>query len=68
LSIAISSGLESRRKIIANATVELWNSTFGAQQALDYPTKVKYALQRLRPIVDLQLPTFPESTEDEVCF
>ena len=67
LSTLISCGLGSRRKVIANATVELWNSTFGLQDALEYPLKVKNALRRLRPIVELQLPTFPESTESEVC-
>ncbi|KAI9779431.1 MAG: hypothetical protein M1839_007396 [Geoglossum umbratile] len=66
LSILISCGLESHRKAIANTSVELWNSTFGQQEALDYPPKVKNALRRLRPIVDLQLPTFPESTDDEI--
>ncbi|KAH0559014.1 hypothetical protein GP486_004374 [Trichoglossum hirsutum] len=66
LSTLISCGLGSRRKTIANATADLWNSTFGQQNALDYPQKVKNALLRLRPIVDLQLPTFPESVEDEI--
>ncbi|KAH0537494.1 hypothetical protein FGG08_005712 [Glutinoglossum americanum] len=66
LSTLISCGLGSRRKAIANATAELWNSTFGLQETLDYPLKVKNALQRLRPIADLQLPTFPESAEDEI--
>jgi hypothetical protein len=67
LSTLISCGLGSRRKAIVNMTVELWNSTFGLEEALDYPLKVKNALQRLHPIVDLQLPSFPESVEDEVC-
>ncbi|KAI9766628.1 MAG: hypothetical protein M1840_006439 [Geoglossum simile] len=66
LSTLISCGLESHRKVIANATVELWNSTFGQQETLDYPPNVKNALRRLRPIVDLQLPTFPESADDEI--
>ena len=66
LSTLISCGLESRRKTVTNMSIELWNSTFGQEEILDYPLKVKNALRRLRPIVELQLPTFPESAEDEV--
>ncbi|KAL2353466.1 Rap1-interacting factor 1 N terminal-domain-containing protein [Cryomyces antarcticus] len=62
----IASGLMAQRKAIVNATIELWNTTFGAEEAIEYPLKVEGALRRLRPAVDLQLPTFPESTTDEV--
>ncbi|TKA62957.1 hypothetical protein B0A49_11607, partial [Cryomyces minteri] len=62
----IASGLMAQRKAIVNATIELWNTTFGAEKTLEYPPKVEGALRRLRPAVDLQLPTFPESTTDEI--
>lgn len=61
------SGLESRHKAIVNGTIQLWNSTFGdCVDGLEYPPKITAALLRLRPVVDLQLPFFPESLETEV--
>src|ERR1700710_1622776 len=60
------SGLESKHTTIVNGAVRLWNTTFGdCQEKLEYPTKLKAALIRLRPLVDLQLPSFPETEETE---
>ena len=67
LEILISSGLESKHKIIVSTTVTLWNSTFGTcEDNLEYPTRVADALLRLRPIADLDLPSFPHTLETEV--
>lgn len=67
LQVLIASGLESRRKGTVDATIRLFNETFGKQDTLGYPKRVKSALRRLRPIADISLPSFPEDTnEDEV--
>ena len=67
LEILMSSGLESKHKTIVNATITLWNSTFGTcQDNLEYPTRVADILLRLRPIADIDLPSFPHSLETEV--
>jgi len=60
------SGLESRHRSIVNQAIRMWNSTFGhSKQTLEYPERLKQALQSLRPITDLQLPFFPNSLESE---
>ncbi|KAI5844585.1 Rap1-interacting factor 1 N terminal-domain-containing protein [Morchella snyderi] len=61
----VTAGLQSKRKQIVNVTVRFWNDTFGEQSSLMYPSSVRSALKKLRPIADLVLPTFPESLEDE---
>ena len=66
LEILICSGLESRHRAIVNASIRLWNSTFGAsKEHLRYPDGVKNALLRLRLAVEIQLPFFPESLESD---
>lgn len=65
LQVLITSGLQSKRKPVVNATIKAWNGTFGKQQSMHYPKSVRTALKKLRPIADLLLPTFPESTEEE---
>lgn len=59
LAPLITAGLRSKRGSIVNATIDMWNTSFGLQQSLDYPEEVQQALRRLRPFVDLELPTFP---------
>lgn len=60
LNVLLSSGLESRRKSTVNITIKTWNNTFGKQESLSYPSRVRMALARLRTITDLSLPGFPE--------
>lgn len=61
------SGLESKHRTIVNGAIRLWNATFAdCTESLDYPPKIKSALLRLRPVADLQLPFFPESTETDI--
>jgi Rap1-interacting factor 1 N terminal len=67
LETLVSSGLESRRKVIVNSTITVWNSTFGDQTSLAYPPRVAAALNKLRGAADLQLPSFPDIEDDEVC-
>jgi hypothetical protein len=66
LATLIRSGLESRLKPVVKLSVRSWNSTFGDQESLTYPKRVRGALKRLRPIADLKLPAFPDEVEDDV--
>lgn len=66
LATLVKSGLESRFKPIVHLSIMSWNSTFGCQESLTYPKRVRGALKRLRPIADLKLPTFPDEMEDDV--
>lgn len=66
--VLISSGLETFHKSTANTFILMWNNTFGLQSYLEYPKSVELALRKLEPFVDLQLPSFPRSTDqEEVC-
>jgi hypothetical protein len=64
LEALLSAGLNSKRKPIANSAITLWNTTFGTQSTLIYPTDVAKALARLRPVADLKLPTFPAAYDE----
>ncbi|KAF8468891.1 Rap1-interacting factor 1 N terminal-domain-containing protein [Kalaharituber pfeilii] len=66
LTTLIASGLESRRKSIVNNTIKTWNTTFGAQKSLEYPSRVRIVMKKLRPVADINLPTFPEDIEEIV--
>lgn len=66
LATLIKCGLESRLKPIVNLSVKSWNLTFGEQESIIYPKRVRGALKRLRPIADLRLPSFPDELEDDV--
>ena len=66
LEILISAGLESTHKTIVNATICVWNCTFGkCESTLEYPVHLKEALFRIRPVADIILPGFPESLKSE---
>jgi hypothetical protein len=54
-----ASGLNSTHREVINITVSFWNSTFGRLDSLEYPDKVEVAIRRLRPLVELDLPSFP---------
>lgn len=60
----ITAGLSSRRTTIVRDTVDFWNSTFGKADSLQYPDQLRAALQRIRSIADLDLPTFPIAGAD----
>ena len=66
LAILISSGLESKRKVIVNNSINVWNDTFGTQDTLEYPARVRIVMKKLRPIADLNLPTFPEDIDEVI--
>lgn len=66
LEALITAGLRSERQRIVNRTIEMWNGSFGSQTNLQYPHSVEKGLRRLRPIVDLELPEFPDDPSDEV--
>lgn len=65
LDVLIAAGLNSSHRAIVNTTVTFWNETFGQLDSLAYPPSVELAIRRVRLLVELELPTFPES--DEVC-
>ncbi|OXV07381.1 hypothetical protein Egran_04858 [Elaphomyces granulatus] len=62
--VIISAGLESSRQSTANKFIELWNCSFGFQDALEYPSTVLSALRRLKPFVELKLPSLPLSISE----
>jgi deoxyribodipyrimidine photolyase-like uncharacterized protein len=61
-----AAGLNSTHREIINPTVAFWNSTFGRLESLEYPDKIEQAMRRLQPLVDLDLPTFPQTTSAAV--
>ena len=63
----LTSAFESKHRSIVNTTITLWNSTFGGQATLEYPPRILVAIRRIQTIADLQLPSFPNDPEDEVC-
>ena len=66
LTTLVACGLESKRKATVNSTIKTWNATFGSQNVIEYPARVRILMKKLRPIADITLPTFPEDI-DEVC-
>ena len=62
----VVAGLRSRHKTVVNESVVLWNSTFGEEIIVEYPEDLRTVLQKLRPMIDIRLPNFPESNGDEV--
>lgn len=62
----ITAGFLSRRRSIANISITTWNSTFGREESLRYPSRLEQALQRLRSSVDLSLPSLEVCIEDAV--
>lgn len=65
LDILFAAGLNSSHRSIVNDTVTFWNDTFGQLESISYPPNVEHALRRIRPLVELELPTFPVSTDDQ---
>jgi deoxyribodipyrimidine photolyase-like uncharacterized protein len=61
-----AAGLNSTHREIINLTVAFWNTTFGQLDSLEYPGQVEQAVRRLRPLVELDLPTFPENIDAPV--
>ncbi|EPS43847.1 hypothetical protein H072_2136 [Dactylellina haptotyla CBS 200.50] len=62
----ISAGFESKSKKNVLTMLNFWNKTFGNQEALEYPLRVRKAISKLRRYADFKLPTFPDSIEDEI--
>jgi len=61
-----AAGLNSTHREIINLTVSFWNTTFGQLDSLEYPSNVEQAVRRLRPLVELDLPTFPDNIDAPV--
>ena len=60
-------GLRSRHKAVVNKFIAMWNEIFGVEDTLEYPEDLKNVLQKLRPVTELRLPTFPAKYSEEVC-
>ncbi|MCJ1477991.1 hypothetical protein MMC13_006666 [Lambiella insularis] len=56
VDVILSAGLSSRHKSILNKSIELWNSTFGQSEELQYPPILLRTVQRLRLVTEMQLP------------
>ena len=54
----LAAGFRSTHKMTINQMIEMWNTTFGSREHLHYPEQLRMALERLRPFVDLDLPSF----------
>ena len=66
LHVILASALESRHKATVNSTIKVWNATFGEHPSLNYPVRLRTALTKLRTIIDISLPGFPEDSDDAV--
>src|ERR1700734_1150088 len=54
----LAAGFRSTHKLTINQMIEMWNTSFGSKKQLAYPEVLKAALERLRPFVELELPSF----------
>ncbi|KAK6361824.1 hypothetical protein TWF730_005538 [Orbilia blumenaviensis] len=61
----IAAGFESKHKMNVVTTINFWNKTFGNQETLEYPQRVRKAISKIRYYADIKLPTFPDSLEDD---
>jgi len=53
----LAAGFRSTHKLTINQMIEMWNTSFGSKKQLAYPEVLKAALERLRPFVELELPS-----------
>ncbi|KAK6340890.1 hypothetical protein TWF696_009204 [Orbilia brochopaga] len=60
----IAAGFESKSQQNVITMIEFWNKTFGIQEGLEYPPRVRTAINKLRRFADIKLPSFPDSIED----
>ena len=66
LDLIVEAGFRSHRKTLVNCTIAMWNETFGKADSLEYPSGVERAVRRLKDLVDLELPGFPEHPTSSV--
>ncbi|KAF3924748.1 hypothetical protein AA313_de0209511 [Arthrobotrys entomopaga] len=66
LSHLIAAGFESKNKKNILVMLNFWNQTFGVQESLEYPPRVRKVIGKLRRYADLLLPTFPDSIDEEI--
>ncbi|KAL7770299.1 hypothetical protein CFE70_000232 [Pyrenophora teres f. teres 0-1] len=68
LEALMTAGFLSRRRSIVNVSIATWNSTFGKEDILIYPSRLETALRLLRQNVELSLPSLEAREEDAVSF
>ncbi|KAF2197514.1 hypothetical protein GQ43DRAFT_484083 [Delitschia confertaspora ATCC 74209] len=61
----ITSGFLSRRRGIITESARAWNTTFGMEESLTYPSQLEMALRKLHKSVELSLPTFPNNDNEQ---
>ncbi|KAK6528957.1 hypothetical protein TWF694_004184 [Orbilia ellipsospora] len=66
LSHLIAAGFESKNKRNILVMLNFWNKTFGVQESLEYPPRVRKVIGKLRRYADFLLPTFPDSIDEEI--
>lgn len=59
-------GFSSRRRSLVNISTMTWNTTFGKEESLRYPSRLEKVLQRLRRVAEISLPTLEPVDEAEV--
>lgn len=64
LGSLLAAGFRSTHKLTINQMIEMWNTSFGSKKQLAYPEVLKTALERLRPFVELELPSFGFNADD----
>ncbi|KAF1845184.1 uncharacterized protein K460DRAFT_337114 [Cucurbitaria berberidis CBS 394.84] len=62
----ITAGFLSMRRGIVNISIVTWNSTFGKEESLRYPSHLEQALRRLRNTVEIALPSLEVHSKDAV--
>ncbi|KAH7093306.1 Rap1-interacting factor 1 N terminal-domain-containing protein [Paraphoma chrysanthemicola] len=62
----LTAGFVSRRRSIVNISIVTWNKTFGKEDSLRYPAHLEQALRRLRPTVEIVLPSLEPCEEDAI--
>src|ERR1700728_1676316 len=64
LGSLLAAGFRSTHKLTINQMIEMWNTSYGSKKQLAYPGVLKAALERLRPFVELELPSFGFDVDD----
>lgn len=59
-------GFASPHRSIVNETILFWNDTFGSQPSLIYPSQLEAVLRARSADADIELPTFPGSSDGKV--
>ncbi|KAL8729474.1 MAG: hypothetical protein Q9166_004722 [cf. Caloplaca sp. 2 TL-2023] len=62
----VMAGFRSRHPTIVNDMITTWNQTFAKAESLEYPEPLRVVLTKLRPMVDIGLPSFVEDDDFDI--